>query len=305
MKKLKSRFASFSRSGKFTKQERSGIFFLLLIIILLQIGYFTFKTVGFRNSSESFAVDTKMQSQIDALRESALKKDTFKIFPFNPNFITDHKGYAIGMSVEQIDRLHAFRKQGRFANSAEEFQKVTKVSDSLLQKISPYFKFPDWTQNRNSSEVTNKVHSYDVKKTISDAVPGSGYKDLNEATADDLKSIKGIGEKLSARIIKFRNRLGGFLVDEQLYDVYGLEPDVVESALKKFKVLNPPKIDKININSASANDIGKLAYLQKNVAQGIVDYRNHNGTINSFEELSKIEDFPTEKIDRIRLYLSL
>lgn len=50
------------------------------------------------------------------------------------------------MSVEQIDRLLAYRKQGKFANSPKEFQQVTGISDSLLNAISPYFKFPDWVK---------------------------------------------------------------------------------------------------------------------------------------------------------------
>ncbi len=295
---------NFKSRFKFTKQERSGIFFLLLIVILLQIGYFLFKSIGFTNGSESFVVDTETQVQIDALKAKAVKKDTFNIFPFNPNFITDYKGYTLGMSVEEIDRLHAFRKQGKFANSAEEFQKVTQVSDSILRTISPYFKFPDWTQKDGKLSTNGTTYSRSNEKT-SDTKLGKVFLDLNSATAEDLKSINGIGEKLSVRIVKFRNRLGGFLVDEQLYDVYGLEPEVVERTLKKFKVLNPPKIDKININKASADDIGKLVYLQKHVAQSIVDYRNLNGTINSFNELSNIDDFPIEKIDRIKLYLSL
>jgi hypothetical protein len=61
-----------------------------------------------------------------------------KIYPFNPNFITDFKGYKLGMSVTEIDRLLAFRKTNRYVNSAAEFQQVTQVSDSLLAQIAPF-----------------------------------------------------------------------------------------------------------------------------------------------------------------------
>ena len=103
---------------------------------------------------------------------------------------------------------------------------------------------------------------------------------------------------MSARIIKFRDRLGGFLIDEQLYDVYGLEKDVVKRTLKEFRVISKPKIVKINVNIATASELSKLIYLQKHVSESIVNYRNLNG-------LSKIENFPIERIDRIALYLSL
>jgi len=272
--------------------------------VLLQVGFLLFKSFG-PTSPASFVIDSETQAQIDVLKVRALEKDTFKIYPFNPNFITDYKGYTLGMSVDEIDRLHTFRKQNKFANSPEEFQMVTEISDSLLKVTSPYFKFPEWTQKKGERPISGSSTNLGVKYSPHPNGSGENILDLNSVTAEDLKSINGIGEKLSARIIKFRDRLGGFLVDEQLSDVYGLEPEVVERAFKKFKVLNPPKIIKININSASAAEIAKLVYLQNHVAQAIVDYRNLNGTIESFDELSKIEDFPADKIARLTLYLSL
>ena len=75
--------------------------------------------------------------------------------------------------------------------------------------------------------------------------------------------------------------------------------------LERFQVIKKPVIEKININTASVKSLSKLVYLQKHVSESIVNYRNVNGTILSFDELSKIEDFPIEKIDRIKLYLAL
>jgi len=293
----------FKSHFKFTKQERSGIFFLILIIVVLQIGYFIFQSFPSYDSRSSFSQDLNTQAKIDILKENALRKDSVKIYPFNPNFITDYKGYILGMSVEEIDRLHAFRAKDKFANSTEEFQSVTKISDSLLKVISPYFKFPEWTKKR-SRQYTVKSKQYS-KSYIKPKTENFEIKGLNAVTAEELKVVSGIGEKLSNRIVKFRDRLGGFLVDDQLYDVYGLEPEVVQRALERFKVLNPPQIKKININSASVEMLTELIYLQRNVAINIVRYRNSKGSIDSFEELSKIENFPAKKIDRIALYLSL
>jgi len=131
---------------KFNKQERSGIFFLLLLLILVQLGYFIFRgyvAVG----SRLMVPDVDTQQKIDLLRQNALQKDTFQIYRFNPNFITDYRGYTLGLSIEEINRLHAFRDNNKFVNSTEEFQKVTEVSDSLLAALSPYFKFPDWVSS--------------------------------------------------------------------------------------------------------------------------------------------------------------
>lgn len=249
------------------------------------------------------SVDSEMQTKIDALKEKALQGDTLKVYPFNPNFITDYKGYTLGMSVDEIDRLHQFRRTNKYVNSSEEFQKVTQVTDSLLLVISPYFKFPEWTK-KGSGQSIEGSRLNDLEEPLTKGF-GEGYWDLNSAAAEDLKSIRGIGEKLSARIIKFRDRLGGFLVDEQLYHVYGLEPDVAARTLKKFKVTEKPDIAKININSASEAEMVKLVYINYDLASKIIAFRDTNGRIAAFNELTTIEGFPAEKLDIIQLYLSL
>ncbi len=279
---------------RFNKQEQSGIFFLLFLIVLVQGVYFYVTYNSASKANKTFALNKSLQYKIDSLKAKALEKDTVAVYPFNPNFISDYKGYVLGMSVDEIDRLHAFRAKNKYVNSTSEFQEITKVSDSLLKSISKYFKFPKWKNAKSNHKIAKKS-----------SVKSSVIKDINSATVNDFKSIYGIGDKLSGRIVKFRDKLGGFFVNEQLYDVYGLENEVVERALKHFQVLKTPVIRKININTASVIELYKLPYIQKKVAYGILDYRNDNKTIKSFDELLKIENFPKDKIDKIKLYLTL
>lgn len=281
---------------KFNKQERSGIFFLMLLLILIQISYYIYSNTAF-SASNAVAVDEQTQAQIALLKQNAMIKDTIKTYPFNPNFITDYKGYALGLSVDEIDRLHAFRSKNTYVNSAKEFQEVTLVSDSLLGIISPYFKFPDWVASTKT--IVNQNSRKSNKRAV--VLP----EDLNTATEEDLRQVSGVGKTLAARIVKFRDRLGGFLIDEQLSDVYGLKPEVVELVLRQFSVLETPTIVKMNINTATAEELSDLVYIQKNVAYDIVAYRERNGGIGSFDELLQIETFPANRINRIGLYLSL
>lgn len=289
MKNFKSHF-------KFNKQERSGIFYLLLVIFSLQLIYILISKEVFYESEVNFALDTKVQKVLDSIKAQSKTEESSRMYSFNPNFLSDYKGYTLGMSNEEIDRLHLFRSENRWVSSAKEFQSVTHISDSLLNRIEPFFKFPGW-----ANQSTNKKRVSRKKLEAANVEP----KDLNQATAEELKVIYGIGDKLSARIIKFRNRLGGFMVNEQLYDVYGLEEEVVLSILKEFQVKQQPAIEKININTATGKEMEKLIYINQNLAIQIVTYRDSVGIIRDFSELSKIEDFPVKKIDRIKLYLSL
>ncbi|MCB0373386.1 MAG: helix-hairpin-helix domain-containing protein [Muricauda sp.] len=279
---------------RFNKQERSGIFFLLLVIIGLQSGYYYSKAKPF-DRDPRVVLNTLEQSKLDSLRNSMV--NTFKIYPFNPNYISDQKGYAMGMSVEELDRLFAFRKKNRFVNTAKEFQEVTQISDSLLGVMSPFFKFPDW-----------KIRQEPIvsERTVIKSPMGTFHvMDINTATVEDLKEISGIGETLSNRIIKFRDRLGGFLVNEQLYDVYGLEPEVVERTLLRYQVLQVPAVNKIDINMATEVELSKLVYINKELAKHIIIYRNEQGPFSSLDELTNVTTFPKDRIGRIKLYLTL
>lgn len=275
---------------RYTKQEKRGILFLLLLITSLQSGFYFYDLHSIDDSDPLFAVDSLAQAFIDSVKASPSKPDKTIISPFNPNFITDYKGYVLDLSPEELDRLYVFREKGHYVRSASHFQSVTQISDSLLSRISPYFKFPQWTR---------RIY---VKSKAAEVVMA---KDLNSATAEELQQISGIGPVLSARIVKFRDRLGGFQVSEQLLDVYGLDREVAERAMQTFRVVDAPEIKKIHLNKAGVDELANHIYLNRKLAKQIVAYRQEHGRYDSIEQLTKIQDFPTERIHRIKLYLAL
>jgi DNA uptake protein ComE-like DNA-binding protein len=235
-----------------------------------------------------------LQAKVDSLK---VEKQNYipKIYPFNPNYITDYKGSKLGMSIEEIDRLLNFRKTNQYVNSALEFQKVTQVSDSLLNAISPYFKFPDWVNK-------SKAKSYKpFEKKIEKLVP----LDINLATKEDLIKIYGIGPALSDRILKQKELFGGFVSMKQMDDVWGLSPEVIENLNKHFKIASSPKIKKIDINNSSIKELLLFPYFKYALAKAIVTYRSMNGDFKNFEDLTRINGFPIEKLDIIILYLYL
>lgn len=277
---------------KFTRSQRKGIFALFSIIVVFQLVYFF---VDF--SPEDKPVTSKNQWVSLPVADTAVSysRRTYVMRPFNPNFITDFKGYKLGMSVDEIDRLLAFRKTNRYVNSAEEFQQVTQVSDSLLQAIAPYFKFPDWVNKRNAAKGSQRNQSEQKEKKV--------LQDINLATAEDLKKVYGIGDGLSARILKEKEKFGGFVSMEQLNDIWGLSPEVVENLNKDFKVGQLPKVMKFNINQLGLKELMLFPYFKYPVAKSIVTYRSMNNGIQSIEDLSKIPNFPVDKIQIIALYL--
>ena len=283
----------------FTKKQRSGIFLLLILILLVQCGYFfiDFSSESFDDNSQDIA---EFREEMNTLRIAKLEASKPVIFPFNPNYITDFKGYSLGMSNDEIDRLHAFRETNKWVNTAKDFQKVTKISDSLLAKISPYFKFPDWVTNpKPKAKYTSSYSNTSKPKTFAQK------QDLNTASAAQLKRVYGIGEKLSERIVAYRTKYGDFIADVQLQEVYGLSPKVIESVLNDFTVKTAKPIIKININDATIAQLVTIKYIDYEIAQNIIEQRALREGFKSFDELTKVKDFPVKKSEIIRLYLTI
>jgi DNA uptake protein ComE-like DNA-binding protein len=280
----------------FKLEQRKGIFVLFGIIIVLQMLYFF---GDFKALAKEFPEKQKwlsLQSQIDSMKMK--KKESPKIYLFNPNFITDYKGYKLGMSVQEIDRLLAFRKENKYVNSAEEFQNVTQVSDSLLNAIAPFFKFPVWVNKKRQFKAYEKYpnNAFAKKEKIV-------LIDINQATKEDLIKIYGIGEAISVRILKQKESLGGFVSMQQMNDVWGLSPEVIENLSTHFKVSVMPSLKKIDINNASLKELSQFSYFRYPLAKEIVTYRSMNGDIKNVEDLTKIKGFPVDKIKIIELYL--
>ena len=284
----------FSSYFIFSKSQRNGLFVFLFCVVVFQFLYFF---IDFSQHSKEKSLDKKEWMHLKVQKDATsgyFEKSKRVVSPFNPNFITDFKGYQLGMSMEEIDRLLAFRKTNRFVNSPKEFQEVTQVSDSLLQKMAPNFKFPDWVLKRNLNQLkTSLFHTKETKVII----------DINLATVEDLKKVYGIGDALSLRILKEKDKLGGFVSMEQLKDIWGLSPEVIQSLQNEFTIRQLPPIKKINLNVSSIKELMQLSYFKYPLAKAIVTYRSMNGKFQNVEELTKISDFPIDKIKIIALYL--
>ncbi|NNL80402.1 MAG: helix-hairpin-helix domain-containing protein [Flavobacteriaceae bacterium] len=282
---------------RFSHQQRNGIFLLLFLIIGSEYLYYKLQ-----NRIKPFHFDLEaqaaIQQKIDSVKAVRLQESQPKIYPFNPNFITDFKGYTLGMTNEEIDRLMAYRKKGLWVNSANDFQKVTGVSDSLLKQISPFFKFPDW--------ISNPKPPYSYQPHINGELSFTEKRDLNTATVSDLQLINGVGEVLSNRIIRFRDSFeGGFIHALQLQDVYGLSTEVIERIENRFTVKTPRNVQKVNINSAKTEQLVLVQHIDYELAYEIIRQRTLREGFSSWDELTKVKGFPQSKIAIIQLYLSL
>lgn len=353
----------FNNLPTFTRVQRAGIVLLLVLIVGLQIVIHRFDNF-ISTPKTSYQLSLALQKEYDSLRIVTLEKHKKKIFPFNPNYLTDYKGYFLGMNLAEIDRVLAYRKQGKFFNSKQDFKQISGISDSLFQALKPYIKIPEFKKfttyptaknthisNKNINLATaedlqtisgigkvfseriikyrnsiggftnkkqlNKVYGLEPEviqkiwqvfylKSVDKSMVKYIKKAFNTAGETDLQEVNGIGEKLSKRIVKYRDKLGGFAIKEQLNDVYGLKPEVVERVWQQFEIKNPnQKIIKISLNDANIKELAENPYISYQLAKKIVSYRTLHGAFHNFADLLEINDFPKTKFKQITLFLKL
>lgn len=296
----------------FTRGQRTGVVALVLLIIVIQAVYYFFSSYDVaadQEKSEQKEEWLALQPKIDSLKALAgEKRDT--IYPFNPNFISDYKGYTLGMSLVEIERLHDFRKTGKYVNSVGDFQDVTKISDAQLAKISPYFKFPDWVNKQNSESKTH-YNNFDKSDKVEKHSPAYGQPknksvakiDINIALEEDLDKVYGIGPAFAKKILRKRAQLGAFVSMEQMDEFSEFSPDAISGLKQRFMVGAQPEVVKINVNTSSLNQLAYFPYFNRSIAKAIITKRSMKGKISNIEELLDINDFPVDKVKIIALYL--
>ena len=168
---------------------------------------------------------------------------------FNPNEVSSEYWEKIGLQPKMAKRAHLFIQSGSGISKSSDLLQIYGFQKEWIQELEKYLVFK--------------------KLTI----------DLNAATASEFQSIRGIGEKLSNRIIRFREKLGGFVSTQQLYQVYGLDSLLLDNTMERFDVVTPCK--RILINSVSLQELESHLYLNAQQSEEIIKLRSINGTIDS------------------------
>ncbi len=227
-----------------------------------------------------------MQSQGTVV---ALKKDT-AFYPFDPNKISAESLVSLGLHEKTANRIINYRNKGGNFRKPEEVLRIFGMDSAWYQRALPWMRFSDQLPMRKNPRMSNRVIMLD---------------DINTADSARLEDVYGIGPALARRIIRFRERLGGFVRISQLTEVYGLDTTVIQSIARQFEVRPgfQPRI--IRLNNASKEELGQHPYIRWQAASAIVAYRVQHGPFDSLEQLRQLPFVKDDWIDKIRPYVRL
>lgn len=224
-----------------------------------------------------------------------LKKE---LFYFDPNTLDDAGWKRLGIREKTIQTIQNFIAKGFTFKKPEDIKKVYGLSQQDAQRIVPYIHISQKESSADHSSFANKNYTANPAFVIKK----NKIIDINTADTSAFISLSGIGSKLAARIINFRQKLGGFSSVTQLGETYGI-PDSTFQKIKAYLQCNHPALKTININTADINELRIHPYLRWNIANAIINYRQQHGNYKSVEDIRKIDLITDELYNKLAPYL--
>lgn len=169
---------------------------------------------------------------------------------------------------------------------------------ALLNDSLAVTKAARWHQGRSVPPDSTHKRTVDARKPLYDIVK----IDINHCDTDDIVVVPLFGSKRAARLVEYRDRLGGFYSLEQMREVYVLQ-DIDMEHVAKYFTLRPGDVRKININTASYKELVSHPYFDAYLTKTILNYREKHGKIESFEQLQQITHAYPELMEKLRHYI--
>ena len=126
---------------------------------------------------------------------------------------------------------------------------------------------------------------------------------LNSCDTSEVMKIPLFGAKRAAKLIEYREKLGGFYSLEQIKEVYILQNITLEH-LEKYFTVNKQDIRTIAINTATYEELIAHPYFDAYLTKSILYYRQKNGTIRNIEEFKQATNVYQELLEKVEPYLS-
>jgi DNA uptake protein ComE-like DNA-binding protein len=306
---------------KFNKTERNGfliIGIIFLVFLIIKGLLVTFKSTtaqqntkelakiindkiaknGIKDSVEVITLDQYQKREDRSETPSTLAP--LHLHPFDPNTVTPEELLSMGLRPKLVKTIINYRAKGGHFREVESISKIYGIRETEYNSLLPIILIPQ----ESSKGFQDKPHERASGTSYSSSSNPSIKYDLNTADSTQLESLKGIGPSFATRIIKYRNGLGGFINQNQLMEVFGMDSSLYKLICNQTK-LDASKIIQIHINSVSEDQLKQHPYLRWKNAKAIINYRNQHGLFKSKQELNNVILLSDETIKKIYPYISI
>jgi competence protein ComEA len=301
----------------FTKKEKKPILLLvgIIVIILLSLAWLKFmpnnSKTDFTTFEKEITAFEKRLSQDSLVYAETKNKKIFNkvqpvikqplteisLFEFNPNNLADSLWLKLGINEHIIKTIKKFEAKGGKFYKKDDLKKIYSFNDSDYKRLEPYIIIPEkkYADKKDTSFI--KAEKFPVK-----IIPTIIF-DLNNASIEDLVTLRGIGNAKANSIVKYRSLLGGYFEKKQLMEAYGIDSALYDS-IKTQLDIKTRNLKTININTAFEPGL-KHPYISKQLAVIIVNYRKMHGNYKSVEEIKKLALINDELYRKLAPYLTV
>ncbi|NHA04818.1 hypothetical protein G7092_13490 [Mucilaginibacter sp. HC2] len=274
-----------------TKKEWNGMVVFIILIALILAAPYVYQTIrkdniiNFNEFDKAVALLSKGKkaSSTSGSWANESKIANAVLFTFNPNELSDAGWQKLGLSERQIKVIKNYEEKGGRFYTKSDVKKIYSITDADYQRLEPYINIPD-TYHRTEK-----------------AAPGEVIE-VNSADSAKLTRIRGIGPAFAMRIIRYRERVGGFYNKEQLKEVFGID-EAKYTEIKGGITVDNKHITRMNVNAASLNELRRFPYLSFKQANAILEYHNQHGDYASIDDMKNIAILDDGILRKIEPYL--
>jgi competence protein ComEA len=278
----------------FSSRQRRGILLLAALLVIVVLG-----RIAWTKLSEPEAIDFDAPAPYIAEEDSTFKKKKGKEpsdFPKArvkkqmpaPGSIDLNKAApsdleklpGIGPTFSQ--RIVRYRDAIGGFDSVAQLQKVYGLPPETYENVKSVFYLSSKPEKASEEE---KIFTKDSVEQRSEEAVELQVIDLNQADSAALDQLPGIGPVLSARIVKFRERLGYFTSKDMLELVYGFSEENREKALPWLEIKATPE-PLLSLQTADWKTLRKLAFLEKESIDAILKRQRSKVPFNNWEEVA-------------------
>jgi DNA uptake protein ComE-like DNA-binding protein len=184
------------------------------------------------------------------------------------------------------------------AEVPEEVMQITPVrfeTAKAIVVVKMNSRKKDWSDSPAKAYSTKSFKQINPQKKL----------DINLADSVSLESLPGIGEKLSSRIVRYRDRLGGFISIDQLKEVYGLSDSTFLLVNKFLFVANGYMPAQIAVNQATYADFRRHPYLSPAFIKALLAYRKTHVKVDDYKTCEHIANQVGDSLHKqIKAYLN-
>jgi DNA uptake protein ComE-like DNA-binding protein len=299
----------------FTKKERTGIMVIGVIVSVMLIlpetydyfipektyDYHEFETaIAALKTREADSIDEpKTYVKTEAGKTARVEQPpaVAELFYFDPNTATVNEWKRLGVRDKTITTIQNYLSKGGKFYKKEDLAKIWGFRADELSRLLPLVQI---TPNKVLAKEVLPDHQ---RKEYKETPYLPAVVDINTADTAALIALPGIGSKLSERIIRFRDKLGGFHSLEQVGETFGL-PDSTFQKIKPYLKMDQASLKQININHASVEEMKSHPYLRYALANAIVQYRLQHGSYRSIDDIRKIQLVTDEIFLKLSPYLT-